>query len=341
MRKPSGSSEEQSAEKEKELSEEELQKLLVIIPVEEVYVEALQVKYPIIDWKVYSEDTRRYWRIIRVGNHTEAYQIFADMLKRFYRDDLVKLLDLVKERFSTTNPTDDKEKELGHEIFMLVEKDYPLTKGLLTLMLINKLQVDQHSEMANELLNKIFILVNRPRQGGLLGIKAFQVCTAGYKSFYCWLKKLLLLKIRENWNYNMYNMGKTIGEQHALLIEYEKCLPKKAATPQVLLIQGGRIKNSNKKFQNAKGKGKRKGKDKDKLVYTPKPKHPKPLAKEHPEKDGACHHCKKVGSFKKKKRRRKCHVYLLSLMEENDATCTASSSGIFTMKLLFFPPNKS
>ncbi|GKB53070.1 hypothetical protein Tco_0903823, partial [Tanacetum coccineum] len=108
----SGSSEEQSAEKEKELSEEELQKLLVIIPVEEVYVEALQVKYPIIDWKVYSEDTRRYWRIIRVGNHTEAYQIFADMLKRFYRDDLVKLLDLVKERFSTTNPTDDKEKEL-------------------------------------------------------------------------------------------------------------------------------------------------------------------------------------------------------------------------------------
>ncbi|GJV61455.1 hypothetical protein Tco_1467555 [Tanacetum coccineum] len=45
----SGSSEEQSAEKEKELLEEELQKLLVIVPVEEVYVEALQVKYPIID----------------------------------------------------------------------------------------------------------------------------------------------------------------------------------------------------------------------------------------------------------------------------------------------------
>ncbi|GJY32610.1 hypothetical protein Tco_0417079 [Tanacetum coccineum] len=44
----SGSGEE-SAEKEKELSEEELQKLLVIVPVEEVYVEALHVKYPIID----------------------------------------------------------------------------------------------------------------------------------------------------------------------------------------------------------------------------------------------------------------------------------------------------
>ncbi|GJW20132.1 hypothetical protein Tco_0030754 [Tanacetum coccineum] len=38
-------------------------------------------------------------------------------------------------------------------------------------------------------------------------------------------------------NYNMHNMGKTIGELHALLIEYEKGLPKKAVTPQVLAIQ--------------------------------------------------------------------------------------------------------
>ncbi|GKA14621.1 hypothetical protein Tco_0694267 [Tanacetum coccineum] len=84
-------SEEQLAEKEKELSEKELHKLLVVVPVEEVYVEALQVKYPIIDQEVYSKDIRRYWRIIRVRNHTEAYQIFADMLKKFDRDDLVEL----------------------------------------------------------------------------------------------------------------------------------------------------------------------------------------------------------------------------------------------------------
>ncbi|GJW91760.1 hypothetical protein Tco_0169313 [Tanacetum coccineum] len=41
-------------------------------------------------------------------------------------------------------------------------------------------------------------------------------------------------------NYIMHNMGKTIGELHALLIEYEKGLPKKDATPQVLAIQGER-----------------------------------------------------------------------------------------------------
>ncbi|GJV13373.1 hypothetical protein Tco_1354914 [Tanacetum coccineum] len=104
--------EEQSAEEEKELSEEELQKLMMIVPVEEVYVEALQVKYPIIDWEVYSEDTRKYWKIIRVRNHTESYQTFDDMLKKFDRDDLDKLWSLVKERFSSTNPTYDKERTL-------------------------------------------------------------------------------------------------------------------------------------------------------------------------------------------------------------------------------------
>nr|GEU76618.1 hypothetical protein [Tanacetum cinerariifolium] len=38
-------------------------------------------------------------------------------------------------------------------------------------------------------------------------------------------------------NYNMHNMRKTIGELHAMLIEYEKGLPKKAATPQVMAIR--------------------------------------------------------------------------------------------------------
>ncbi|GJT28269.1 hypothetical protein Tco_0908544, partial [Tanacetum coccineum] len=51
----------------------------------------------------------------------------------------------------------------GHEIFMLVEKDYPLTKGLATVMINNKLQVDQYSEMANELMVKIYNIANSPR----------------------------------------------------------------------------------------------------------------------------------------------------------------------------------
>ncbi|GJS69387.1 putative reverse transcriptase domain-containing protein, partial [Tanacetum coccineum] len=199
---------EESKDKESdELSQEQLQQLMIIVLEEGMNVEALQTKYLIIDWEVYSKDTMKYWKIIRVGDHTEVYQLFEDMLKNFNRGDLVKLWDLVKERFSLTEPTDDKEKalwvklkrlfepdtddflelqrymhdpltwrlydtcgvhhvstEIGLDILMLVDKDYPLTRGLMTLMLCNKLLVEEHSEMANELLRKIFILANRPRQ---------------------------------------------------------------------------------------------------------------------------------------------------------------------------------
>nr|GEX39353.1 hypothetical protein [Tanacetum cinerariifolium] len=39
-------------------------------------------------------------------------------------------------------------------------------------------------------------------------------------------------------NYNMHNMGKKIGELHAILIDYKKGLPKKAEAPQVIMIKG-------------------------------------------------------------------------------------------------------
>nr|GEW46093.1 retrovirus-related Pol polyprotein from transposon TNT 1-94 [Tanacetum cinerariifolium] len=51
-------------------------------------------------------------------------------------------------------------------------------------------------------------------------------------------------------------MRKTVGELHAMLIEYEKGLPKKAETPQVMMIKGGKIQKANKKSHKAKGKGK-------------------------------------------------------------------------------------
>ncbi|GKB37724.1 hypothetical protein Tco_0882666 [Tanacetum coccineum] len=152
--------------------------MVIIVPDEGINVEALQTKYPIIGWEVYSEDTMQFWKIIRVGNYTEVYQVFEDMLKNFDRDDLIKLWSLVQERYNSSRLTEDKEIELwvelkmlfepnaenllelqkymhdplkwwlydmcsvhhvstekGQDIFMLVKKDYLLTKGLATLML--------------------------------------------------------------------------------------------------------------------------------------------------------------------------------------------------------------
>ncbi|GJY12404.1 retrotransposon protein, putative, ty1-copia subclass [Tanacetum coccineum] len=136
-------------------------------------------------------------------------------------------------------------------------------------------------------------------------------------------------------NYNMHNMGKTIGELHAMLIEYEKGLPKKAETPHVMMIKGGKIQKAKKKSLKAKGKGKANGKGNDKQVYISKPKNPKPSAKEHPAKDDTCHHCKEVGHWKKN-----CPVYLAELLKKKKQVGSASSSGIFTIELFAFP-NKS
>nr|GEU99540.1 hypothetical protein [Tanacetum cinerariifolium] len=139
-----------------------------LVPLEEVYVEALQVKHPIIDWEIHSEG----------------------------KEDLHQLWTLVKETFSIRQATKDKEKELwvkqkrlfepdfedqlwthnqdfmhdlldwklydtcgvhhvftnDQEIFMLVEKDYPLRRGLATVMICNKLQIEADDQAIQTIL---------------------------------------------------------------------------------------------------------------------------------------------------------------------------------------------
>ncbi|GKE00553.1 putative ribonuclease H-like domain-containing protein, partial [Tanacetum coccineum] len=67
---------EQPTGEPKELSKGELKKMIEIVPVEKIKAKGLQVKYPIIDWEIHTEGSRKYWKIIRVSNITEAYQSF-------------------------------------------------------------------------------------------------------------------------------------------------------------------------------------------------------------------------------------------------------------------------
>nr|GEW17779.1 retrovirus-related Pol polyprotein from transposon TNT 1-94 [Tanacetum cinerariifolium] len=76
---------------DQEMSKEDVKNMLQIVPVSEFKVEALQVK---------------------VGEITQAYQSFKDMVKDFDREDQDALWRLVKEKFSTAMPTEDKEKAL-------------------------------------------------------------------------------------------------------------------------------------------------------------------------------------------------------------------------------------
>nr|GFB65333.1 hypothetical protein [Tanacetum cinerariifolium] len=87
-------SSEEAPEMEKtteEITEEKMKEMMQLVPVEDVYVQALQVKHPIIDWKVHTEGQRSYWKIIRLGGSSACYQFFIDLLKQLDREDLNQL----------------------------------------------------------------------------------------------------------------------------------------------------------------------------------------------------------------------------------------------------------
>nr|GFB62151.1 hypothetical protein [Tanacetum cinerariifolium] len=154
-----------------EVSEDKIKEMMQLVPVEDVYVQALQVKHPIIDWKVHSEGERNYWQIIRLGGSSACYQFFVDLLRQLDREDLNQLWALVKEYLSIRPASNDKEMDGVHhvtakdkEIFMLVEKDYPLRKGLALVMISYRHQVKNHSQMAKDLIKKIYNIANTPRK---------------------------------------------------------------------------------------------------------------------------------------------------------------------------------
>nr|GEY63481.1 hypothetical protein [Tanacetum cinerariifolium] len=96
------------------------------------------------------------------------------------RKDLNQLWALVKESLNIKPASSDKEMELwvelkrlcmtrvvtskDNEIFMMIEKDYPLRKGLAIMMICYKLQVENYSQMASDLILKIHKIANHPRQ---------------------------------------------------------------------------------------------------------------------------------------------------------------------------------
>nr|GEW75404.1 hypothetical protein [Tanacetum cinerariifolium] len=111
-----------------EVPKEKVKEMMQLVPIEEVYVEALQVKHHIIDWKNLMHAPLE-WKLYdsRGVHHVTA-----------------------------------KDKE----IFMLVEKDYPHRKGLALVMISYKLQVENYSRMANDLILKIYKIASTPGQQG-------------------------------------------------------------------------------------------------------------------------------------------------------------------------------
>nr|GEV43095.1 hypothetical protein [Tanacetum cinerariifolium] len=71
-----------------EVPEEKVKEMMQLVPIEEVYVEAFQVKHPIIDWNVHTEGQRAYWKITRLGGSLASYQFLVELLKHIDKEDL-------------------------------------------------------------------------------------------------------------------------------------------------------------------------------------------------------------------------------------------------------------
>nr|GEX41109.1 putative ribonuclease H-like domain-containing protein [Tanacetum cinerariifolium] len=83
--------------------------------------------------------------------------------------------------------------QVKHHIFMLIEKDYPLTDAVLLFMLSAKLQVDKDCKMAKDLVMKIFMKANKPKSRRTLELMLFKTSRKYTKGLLLLVEELVLL----------------------------------------------------------------------------------------------------------------------------------------------------
>nr|GEW35786.1 copia protein [Tanacetum cinerariifolium] len=161
----------EEAKSPEEVTEEKINEMMQLVPIEEVYVEALQFKHPIIDWELWSLVKETLSK--RPATSEKEMELWVE-LSRLYEPNVEDQLWTHTQNFihapaewklydkCGVHQVTSKEKD----IFMLVEKDYPLRKGLAFVMICYKLQVENYSQMVDDLVWKIYNIADSPRQQG-------------------------------------------------------------------------------------------------------------------------------------------------------------------------------
>nr|GEX36179.1 hypothetical protein [Tanacetum cinerariifolium] len=104
----------------------ELKRCLEIVPKDDddVAIKATPIssKSPtIVDYKIYREGKKSYFKIIRADGNSQNYLTFGTMFKNFNREDLEVLRTIVKERFKKTKPVDDMDNLLFQTLKTMFE----------------------------------------------------------------------------------------------------------------------------------------------------------------------------------------------------------------------------
>nr|GEZ06090.1 hypothetical protein [Tanacetum cinerariifolium] len=177
-------SQEDKAAKRQKLDEEkleeeveELKRHLQIVPNDDdddIYTEAtpLALKVPVIDYEIYNENNKPYYKIKRADGSHQLYLSFLSLLRNFDREDLKALwrlpdihAQIYKNQRSVHGQAKVKSWKLlkscgvhiitftTKQFILLVKRRYPLTRFTLDQMLNNvRLKVEEESEVSLELL---------------------------------------------------------------------------------------------------------------------------------------------------------------------------------------------
>nr|GEX93183.1 hypothetical protein [Tanacetum cinerariifolium] len=148
--------EQDSAKKVKtseEVSEEDLKTMMQLVPVEELWAlvrETLNIR------QAASDKEKELWVELKMLYEPDVKDQLWTHTQTLMHDPVEwRLYDNCGVHYVLSK---------DQEIFMLVEKDYPLRKGLAIIMISNKLHVENYSQMANDLILKIHQIANSTRQ---------------------------------------------------------------------------------------------------------------------------------------------------------------------------------
>nr|GEZ06839.1 hypothetical protein [Tanacetum cinerariifolium] len=127
LKRKTKSSEEKAVKKQKLDKEvEELKKHLQIVPNnnDDVYTEAtpLALKVPVVDYEIYTENNKPYFKIIRADGTHQLFLSFLSLLRNFDIKDLEVLWKLVKERFASLKPKNFSDDFLLTTLTYMFEK---------------------------------------------------------------------------------------------------------------------------------------------------------------------------------------------------------------------------
>nr|GEZ29553.1 hypothetical protein [Tanacetum cinerariifolium] len=105
---------------------EELKNCMEIVPDDgdKVLIEATPISSrspTIIDYKIYKEGKKYYFKIIRADGNSQVYQTFDKMFKNFNREDLEVPWAIVKDRFKKEKPMDDMDNILFRTLKTMFE----------------------------------------------------------------------------------------------------------------------------------------------------------------------------------------------------------------------------